>query len=101
MAARAEWKQAGSPRQRSNTFYMKYKQLKCEYRREQRRAAWEFQRKEFNDIGNLQDLNNERLIKNKARGKNKKIKKCHWKSMVNLSRIQSKWQTLGQTILKH
>ena len=78
MAARAEWKQRGSPRQRSNTFYMKYKELKCEYRREQRRAAWEFQRKEFNDIGNLQDLDNEkfwRLIKNKARGKNKKIKK--------------------------
>ena len=35
MAARAEWKQGGSPRQRRNTFYMKYKELKCEYRREQ------------------------------------------------------------------
>ena len=77
MAARAEWKQAGSPRQRSSILYMKYKKLKCEYRREQRRAIWEFQRKEFNEIGNTQDLDNEkfwRLINNKARGKNKKGK---------------------------
>ena len=32
IAVRAEWKQAGSPRQISNAFYMKYKELKCEYR---------------------------------------------------------------------
>ena len=31
MAARGKWLQKGSPRQRSNTFYMKYKKLKCEY----------------------------------------------------------------------
>ena len=82
MAARAKWIQAGSPRQRSNTFYIKYKKLKCEYRHEQRRAAWEFQRKEFNDIGNLQDLDNEkfwRLLHNKARGKNKKKEKMSLK----------------------
>ena len=82
MAARVKWIQAGSPRQQSNTFYMKYKMLKCEYRREQRRAAWEFQRKEFNDIGNLQNLDNEkfwRLLHNKARGKNKKKEKMSLK----------------------
>ena len=61
---------------------MKYKKLKCEYRREQRRAALEFQRKEFNDIGNLQDLDNEkflRLLHNKARGMNKKKEKMSLK----------------------
>ena len=82
MAARAKWIQAGFPRQRSNTFYMKYKKLKCEYRREQRRAAWEFQTKEFDDIGSLQDLDNEkfwRLLHNKARGKNKKKEKMSLK----------------------
>ncbi len=52
MAARAEWVKAGSPRQCSNILYIKYKKLKCEYRREQRKAVWEYERKESNDIGN-------------------------------------------------
>jgi hypothetical protein len=78
MAARADWIRAGSLRQSSNIFYIKYKKLKCEYRREQRRAVWEYERKELNDIGNLQDLDNEkiwRLLNNKACRNNKKNKK--------------------------
>ena len=61
---------------------MKYKKLKFEYRCEQRRAAWGFQRKEFNDLGNLQDLNNAkfwRLLHNKASRKNKKKEKMSLK----------------------
>ena len=56
--------------------------MKCEYRREQKRAVWEFQRKEFKNIGNLQDVDNEkfwRLLHNKARGKNKKKEKMSLK----------------------
>jgi hypothetical protein len=78
MAARADWIKAGSRRQRSNIFYIKYKKLKCEYRREQRKAVREYERKELNDIDNLQDLDNEkfwRLLNNKACRKNKKNKK--------------------------
>ncbi len=80
MAARAEWVKAGSPRQCSNILYIKYKKLKCEYRREQRKAVWEYERKESNDIGNLKDLDNEkfwRLLNNKACRKTKRPKKWH------------------------
>ena len=86
---------------------MKYKKLEYEYRREQRRAACEFQRKEFNDIGNSQDLDNEkfwRLFHNKARGKNKKKEKMSLKIdgefFMDSQKLADLWANYFETLLR-
>ena len=77
MTARAKWKREGSPRASENVYYRQYKKAKTAYRKAQRRAVWEYERKEFDDIANSIELDHEtfwKLIKTKVRRKKKKQK---------------------------
>lgn len=77
MTARAKWLKMGSPRCPNNVFYRQYKITKCRYRREQRKAVWEFERKEFDDIADLSELDHGRfwrLLNNRVRRKKRKQK---------------------------
>lgn len=79
MAARAEWISWGSPRCCTNNLYKHYKKLKCEYRRKQRKASWEFEQKEFSNIANLNETDHDMLWKllNSRVGKGKQNKKSN------------------------
>jgi hypothetical protein len=57
MAARLEWIRKGSPRFPENIYYMQYKKAKCKYRREQKRSAWEFERKELDELAYSNEIN--------------------------------------------
>jgi hypothetical protein len=77
MAARLEWMQNGSSRCLNNIYHRQYKKAKCNYRQEQRRAVWEFERKEFDEIAYSNELNQEkfwRLLTNRLSKKSKKGK---------------------------
>lgn len=53
----------GIPRSSANIFYKQYKKAKTEYRKTQRRAVWEYERKEFDDIANSTELDHEKFWK--------------------------------------
>jgi hypothetical protein len=62
MAARLEWIQKRYPRFQENIYYMQYKKAKCKYRREQRRSAWEFERKERDELTYSNEINQENIL---------------------------------------
>ncbi|CAB4004921.1 Hypothetical predicted protein [Paramuricea clavata] len=67
----------GIPRASENVYYRQYKKAKTAYRKAQRRAVWEYEREEFNDIANFTELDHEtfwKLINTKVRRKKKKEK---------------------------
>ena len=77
LPARLEWIRRGSPRDPENLYYRQYKKVKCNYRREQRKAVGESERKELDEIAHSNEISHAkfwRLVTSRARKKVTKAK---------------------------